>query len=210
MIPFSWKKGVLWIVFILFLSGGLGYTQEGAEQAISVIQSTTVEEAIRHLRGDSRKDKLLAIEVLQASGSADKEVIDALVSCLFEGTLFKKRIAAKTVNDFWEVRMKSAETLGNIGDPRALPGLHRALRYEPDYIVKTSIAIAIGKVGEPESIPHLARTIELYMHSSSEVMVVGACVDALGEIRHRDAYYTFYKVYRDCCESELRLAAKKA
>ena len=94
MIPFSWKKGVLWIVFILFLSGGLGYTQEGAEQAISVIQSTTVEEAIRHLRGDSRKDKLLAIEVLQASGSADKEVIDALVSCLFEGTLFKKRIAA--------------------------------------------------------------------------------------------------------------------
>jgi len=54
------------------------------------------------------------------------------------------------------VRARSAEALGEIGDPYALGDLHLTLLYDPDSIVRSYATTAIGKIGQPESIIYLS------------------------------------------------------
>ena len=56
----------------------------------------------------------------------------------------------------------AAVALGNLGDPRAVPGLERALREDPDPVVRGHAAWALGRVGgtEAHAALHAARERE--------------------------------------------------
>lgn len=145
------KKLICRFIAIFILGIPLLHAQEIEKAGLST------ERCIVFLYTGCPEEKLLAIEILRESGSAGKEVIEALVSCLHEGTLFTSRKAGKITNDWWYVRSRSAELLGDIGDPQALTALHQSLRYDPDPVVRSCVATAIGKIGNLESIPHLDR-----------------------------------------------------
>jgi len=141
---------ISWLIVFIIFGFNLLYSQESIERSIAGIQGLTIEDGIKLIHKDSRQSKLRGIEILDASRSTDNEVIETLVSCLHEGTLYQRRKAGRIVNNFWYVRMRSAEALGNIGSPRALNDLHLAFRVEPDPVVKSCIATAIGRIGQPD------------------------------------------------------------
>ena len=44
-----------------------------------------------------------------------------------------------------------AVALGNLGDPRAIPGLRRALLEDPDRFVRGHAAWALGRIADPQA-----------------------------------------------------------
>jgi len=114
------------------------------------------------------------------------------------------------VNDFWDVRAASAKALGEIGDPRVLPDLHVALRYDHDLFVRSSVAIALGRIGRKESISELSRAIELSDASGPDDELIRACVDALGEIGDKESFVPLVEVLRGKYSRSIRLAARES
>jgi len=204
------KIRIPWLITFIIFGCNLLYSQESIERSTAGIQGLTIEDGIKLIHKDSRQSKLRGIEILEASGSTDNEVIEALALCLHEGTLYQRRKAGRIVNNFWYVRIKSAETLGNIGSPHALNDLHMALRIEPDPVVKSYIATAIGKIGQPESIPCLARVIKIAGLSGSENIVIKSCVEAIGEIGNKDGLWVLIDVIDGGYDKDIRLSAQNA
>jgi len=204
------KSWTFCFVVVLFFEFALLYAQENTEQYLQNIKGPKTEDYIRLIYEGSREDKLLAINIFAKSGSKDDEVIEALLSSLQEGTLFVKRRAGTVINNFWDVRARSAEVLGDIGDPHALNALHMVLLRDPDPIVRCCAATAIGKIGQPESIRFLALAIKTTNATGSNEIVILSCVKALGEIGHPDAFLPLYEVARGGYHSNIELAARDA
>ena len=196
------------VIFIFIVT--LPLAQEDINQYLQNIKGPTIDDYIQILNEGSREDKLLAIDILSKSGSKNDAIINALISCLGEGTLFVKRRAGTVINDFWDVRARSAEVLGEIGDPCALPHLHMVLLRDPDPVVRCCAATAIGKIGQPESIRFLALAIKTTNTTGSNATVILSCVRALGDIGHPDAFLPLYEVARSGYSSNIELAARNA
>ena len=206
----SLKNWIFWFTIILIFAGTVLYGQESIEQYLQNIDGPSTEDYLRLLYQGGREDKLLAINILAKSGSTDAKVIEALISSLQEGTFFVKRKAGKIINDFWDVRARSAEVLGDIGDPCTLDGLYMALLLDHDPVVRNCVATAIGKIGQPESIIYLSHAIETSKTNGSDDIVILSCVNALGEIGHKDAFLPLYKVVRGSYRRNITLAARDA
>jgi len=186
------------------------YAQENTDQYLQNIKGPPIEDFIKLIYEGSREDQLIAIDLLAKSGSKDDKVIEALLYCLQEGTFFIKRRAGTVINDFWDVRAKSAEVLGDIGDPCVLPQLHKVLIRDPDPIVRSCTAIAIGKIGQPESIRFLDLAIKTTDITGSNEVVILSCVNAMGEIGDPAAFLPLYEVTRGPYKSNIKLAARDA
>jgi HEAT repeat protein len=81
-----------------------------------------------------------------------------------------------------ETRMKAAETLGNLGDTRAVPSLTKALR-DSNSKVQRNAALALGKIGDVQAIESL---IEALLEESISY-VREAAAKALGELGDKRA-----------------------
>jgi len=203
------KIGVL--VAVLFVLGvGVLHAQESIEQFLRDLEKPGKDDYVKLIYEGSHENMMWAINKLVEMGAKDEEVIDALVFGLQQGTLYVERQDGKVVNDFWDVRAASAVALGNIGDTRVLPKFYQALRYDPDVFVRSSIAIAIGKIGQRESIPEITRTIETSNPSGPDDQLVLACVQALGEIGHRDGFVPLVEVMRGKFRRSIKIAARDA
>ncbi len=203
------KRSIPGFIIFLFAATLLG-AQESVEQYLLNLKGPTVEDYVRLLYEGSQEGKLLAVTKLMETGAKGDEVTDALIFGLQQGTMFVQREYNRVVNDFWDVRAQSAIALGEIGDPRALYDLHLALIYDPDTIVRSSVAIALGKVGDPASIPQLARVIETATTAGPDDLVVRSCVEALGEIGHRDGFVPLVEVIRGKFRRSIKIAAREA
>lgn len=203
------KKLLLAAVF-LAAAGGVLLAQQDVGENNAVVASTSLQNAFRLISVGDRQDMLVAIGVMESSGSTDPRVIDALSSCLDVGITFKRRAAARTVNDFWDVRMRAAQVLGNIGDPSGLPALHEALRHEPDPLVKSAIIEAVGRIGRAESIPHLHRVSRMCINNGYESVVLVSTIEAVVEIGHPDGYWILYDIIKYSCDHRIRTSAEEA
>lgn len=203
------KKLLLAAVF-LAAAGGVLLAQQDVGENSAVVASTSLQNAFRLINVGDRQDMLVAIQVMESSGSTDPPVIHALSSCLDVGITFKRRKAARTINDFWDVRMRAAHVLGNIGDPHSLPALHRALRHEPDPLVKSAIIQAIGRIGRAESIPHLYRVSQTSLNNAYEGVVLMSTIEAVVEIGHPDGYWILYDIIKESCDHRIRKSAQEA
>jgi HEAT repeat protein len=204
------KRWFLWFITVLIFESTTIYAQENTEQYLQNIKGPKVEDFIKLIYEGSREDQLIAIDLLAKSGSKDDRVIEALLYCLQEGTFFIKRRAGTVINDFWDVRARSAEVLGDIGDPCVLPQLHKVLMRDPDPIVRSCAANAIGKIGQPESIRFLDRAIKTTDITGSNEVVILSCVNAMGEIGDPAAFLPLYEVTRGRYKSNIKLAARDA
>jgi hypothetical protein len=204
---------------------GIGILPLMAEENLGydapVGEAMTVDYGTRLLYNGTCEDRLFAIDVFHRNRNTEKEVIDGLIECLHCGTIFKDREAGRVVNDFWEVRYRSAQALGDIAKKpspldratvdRVLFELHKALRYEHEPVVKAVIALSIGEIGQSRSIPHLARAVEVSMSSgTAEDDVVISCAQALGEIGDKDGYWILYRIVTESSDREVRAAAQEA
>jgi HEAT repeat protein len=198
-----------YIVVFLF-SCTLLIAQEEMDEYLQNMHGPTTEDYLRLLNEGNHEAKLLAIEMLSKYGSHDDAVLEALILSLGEGTLFVKRRAGQVVNDFWDVRARSAEVLGDMGDPRALPSLHDALLHDPEPIVKCCVAEAIGKIGHHDSVRYLSLAIRNTENIGSNELVILACVRALGEIGDKDGFLPLLEVAQGRYRSTIRVAARKA
>jgi HEAT repeat protein len=204
------RHWILGFIIIFILGSTLLYAQENTEQYLQNIEGPKIEDFIKLIYEGSHEDQLIAVNLLAKTGSKEDRVIEALLYCLQQGTFFIKRRAGTVINDFWDVRARSAEVLGDIGDPCALPQLHMVLMRDPDPIVRSCAAVAIGKIGQPESIRFLDRAIKITDISGSNEVVILSCVNALGEIGDSDAFLPLYEVTRGRFKSHIKLAARDA
>jgi HEAT repeat protein len=206
------NTAVMVSVLIFSMVGAITLTaQESRRSDISAGDAMSARHGITLLYNGTCDDRLFAIDVFLRNGNTEPEVVEGLIACLHSGSNFKDRSAGRVTNDFWEVRMRSAQALGAIASDRALFELHKALRYEQEPVVRAALALAIGDIGEPRSIPHLARAAELAMSSgTSENTVVVACARALGEIGHGDGFWPLYRIASGADTREVRIAARKA
>jgi HEAT repeat protein len=197
------------VITLLALGTTVLYGQESVEQYLMGLNEPSKEDYIQLLYGGSHENQVWAIsKIAGMAEKGDDEVYEALIFGLQQGTIYVKRQYNRVVNDFWDVRAASAYALGELGDTRALPHLYQALRYDPDNYVRTEVAVAIGKIGEPDSIPVLERVIETSSAGGLDDNVVLACVEALGEIGHRDGFVPLLQVMRGDFRRSIRLAAR--
>lgn len=200
--------GVSALALLLFLSGGALFAQESVEQYLLDMQDPAQEDYVKLIYEGDRENVLWAITKLREMNASGEEVVDALIFGLQQGTFFVRREYNKVANDWWDVRSASAEALGVIGDPRAMYHLHAALRFDPDVYVRTSVALGLGRMGQEESIPHLSRAIETSSPAGPDDQLVRACVIALGEIGHRDAFVPLVEVMRGGFRRSIKIAAR--
>jgi HEAT repeat protein len=208
------KMMKIWIFLmaaVIVFAGTFVYAQENTEQRLQKLQGQANNEYVRLYNEGSREDKLLVLRILAKSGSKDDEVIDLFLLGLQEGTFFVKRKAGRVTNDFWDVRATSAKALGEIGDPRTLDHLHRALIHDPDPVVRSCVATALGKMGDPKSIFYLSQAIRNCGTSGSpnEIVII-SCVEAIGEIGHKDGFVPLVKVMKGRYRKDIRAAASEA
>lgn len=196
----------LTVCAIMVFSPAFGQDMNGA-----AVRATSVDFAIQLIYSGDGVDKYFGIDVLEDSGQYEPRVLDAIASCLFEGTMYEKRKAGRTVNRYWELRIRAAQALANIGDEYALPELHRALLYEDDPVVKAVMVSAIGKIGSPESIPNLLRVAEKAAYTGyKEDLVLRACIGAALDIGDEEAYWILYRIARLSCNANIRRDARDA
>jgi HEAT repeat protein len=204
------RRWIFVFMAVLIFGSTLVYAQENTEQYLQNIKGPPIEDFIKLIYEGSHEDQLTALNILAKIGSKEDEVIEALLYCLQEGTFFVKRRAGTVINDFWDVRARSAEVLGDIGDPCALPRLHKVLMRDPDPIVRSCAANAIGKIGLPESVQVLDRAIKITENTGSNEVVILSCVNAMGEIGDPDAFLPLYEVTRGRYKGNIKLAARDA
>jgi HEAT repeat protein/beta-lactamase regulating signal transducer with metallopeptidase domain len=122
------------------------------------------------------------------------------------------------------VRLAAIESLGSLGDPRAIAALGKALREDTDSRVREAAAEALGEIDDTRALPHLVEALkaervasvrEKIVHALGEigdassvdaiataskdqsVAVRRAVADALGEIDSRRALPTLLAMARD-------------
>jgi HEAT repeat protein len=201
----------IFIIFILLsvVGGSVLYAQESVEQYLLGLDEPSQKDYVNLLYEGSHENMVWAITKLsEMAKGGDDEVYEALIFGLQQGTIYVKRQYNKVINDFWDVRAASAFALGEMGEPRALPHLYLALRYDPDSHVRSEVAAAIGKIGAAESIPTLTRIIETSSSAGPDDTVVLACVQALGDIGHRDGFVPLVEVMRGDFKRSIRRAAR--
>ncbi len=204
------KKYIILLAVFSLLLFSYAYAQESVEQYLINLTAPGMEDYIALIYESSYENQLLAATKLGEIGTGDKEVINALLYGLGQGTLYVRRQYGKVVNDHWDVRAASAKALGEIGDPRALPDLYTALRYDHDSFVKSSVAIAIGKIGQKESVFYLTRVIETSNPSGPDDLLVTACVEALGNIGDKSGFPALVDVLRGKYNRNIKIVAREA
>lgn len=203
------KKIFIFFSLFIALCLSISYAQESVEQSLLNLKQLTAQDYVKLLYEGSEENKVLAATELAELGSNDKEVIDALVFGLQQGTIFVQRERGKVINDYWDVRAASAKALGEIGDPGALPDLYNALRYDHDTFVRSSVAIAVGKIGQKKSISELARAIETSRIGPDDLLI-RACVEAIGEIGDKEGFVPLVEVIRGKYRRSIKLAARES
>jgi HEAT repeat protein len=184
--------------------------QESVEQYLLNLKAPKEEDYIRLLYEGSHDSKVLAVTKLMEIGTRSEEAREAYVFGLEQGTVFVQREAGKVTNDFWDVRVLSAKALGELGDPKSLPNLHNALRYDPDNYVRSAVAVSIGRIGDKSSIPELSRTLETSEPGGPDDEIVLACVVAIGEIGDKSGFVPLVEVLRGNYNRNIKLAARES
>jgi len=204
------KKIIIFSFIILFTVSYTVKAQESVEQYLMKLTKPGVDDYVKLLYEGSHENKLLAVKKLRELGVKSEEVVDALIFGLQQGTIFVQRENGKVINDFWDVRAASAQALGDIGDPKVLPNLYQALRYDYDSYVRSTVAIAIGKIGRKESISELNRAIITANRSGQDDILIRACVEAIGNIGDKEGFVPLLEVVRGKYRRNVRLAARDA
>jgi len=203
-------KTMFIVMLFLLIVPATVLAQESVEQYLLEMKEPSKEDYINLLYQGSQENKLLALTKLMEMKVKGEEVVEACIFGLEQGTIFVLRQSGKVINDFWDVRAKSAQALGEIKDPTALPHLYRALRYDPDPFVRSQVAVAIGKIGQRESVSELIRTIETSSTTGQDDIVIRACVEALGKIGDKQGFVPLIEVIRGKYSRSIRIAARDA
>lgn len=98
-------------------------------------------------------------------------VLITAVSLLLAGSVVaqKKQLSSKDMaklfklletGEHYKVRYKTARVLGMMRKPEALPHLIRALRKDPDHMVRSACAWSMGSINHPGSVADLHRASE--------------------------------------------------
>ena len=204
------KKPMILAILFSILGFSFAWAQENGGQNILDLDNTREQDYIQLLYEGSQEDMLAAVAGLSELGSQGDIVIEALLFGLQQGTLNVQRKYSKVTNDFRVVRAASAKLLGEIGDPRALPDLYIALRYDHDLHVKKAVAHAIGITGRDESIEHLARTIKSADTSGADDKLIISCIEAIGDIGGQDGFRTLVEILRGDYRQNVKMSARES
>jgi HEAT repeat protein len=135
-----------------------------------------------------------------------KKVIDALLAGLEEGTDRIVRVGSRQVNPFWQVRGEAANALAKVNDPKTVPAMIKALRYDTDPIVQRNVALALGKMKAKQAVPALIDVLE----TTPDQGLAADIVRALGEIGDKRAFGALIKVVRGNFMPKVKEMAQEA
>jgi HEAT repeat protein len=208
---FIMKKAALFLLVTAIATGFYtAVAQDLTDRYLLELKEASAKDYVQLMYEGSQESKLLAAIKLGEMGTAEEEVIDALVYGLGQGTFFVVRQYGKVSNDYWDVRAASAKALGIIGDPAPLYNLYYTLRYDPDKFVRGSAAYAIGKIGQKESVYYLKRTIQTSSTVGQDDDLILACIEALGDIGDHSGFSPLVEVLRGKYRRSVKLAAMEA
>jgi hypothetical protein len=154
------------------------YLQESVE--LMVIRETS--------RADSRDQKLVALEYIGDAigrGNTGEEVRTALEYLSMEGVMNKARENGRLVNNFPDVRRKSAEYLGELGTPEAKNTLLRIIVADPEPMVLQEAVKSLAKIGlndNEETVGAIAWTFKRFDVLNPDNLLALSTVDAFDKI----------------------------
>jgi len=127
--------------YLLFSQTLAGWARDRALDSIQAFGEDLIEPVIE-LLGDSNDD-VRSLAVVVASSFEDKRAVPATIGLLKDP-------------DWW-IRITAADTLGRLGDPRAVPSLVESL-CDPE--VRWAAVEALGRIGDPMALPGLSRLLD--------------------------------------------------
>jgi HEAT repeat protein len=193
------------IFTILFQSANQDLKIQGAKLLLS-IHSSRADKILLAALADE-KESLLAIEVLASIGY---EAVELLIRALREsgslgtnaektlvkiGTAAVPRLITSLNDSNWEMRIRAANALGEIGDERAIFPLEN-YGYDARIEVASSVRSALKKIRDPHGIEPLIADL----HSSSSVKRRDA-VYALAEVDDTRAIKAIFSSFQDSVHS---------
>ncbi|MDR0785498.1 MAG: HEAT repeat domain-containing protein [Treponema sp.] len=125
-------------------SGELSYSPNYVDVILIREQSRTPDRNVK-------MSALTLIEkTLNGEYGGDAEILSALEFLSFEGVINKERLNGVLVNNYPDVRLRAAKSLGNFGGPDAKRILLQSLRSETETMVLTQTVRALSMIGVAE------------------------------------------------------------
>jgi HEAT repeat protein len=158
------------------------YLQESVE--LMVIRETS--------RADSRDQKLVALEYIGDAigrGNTGEEVRAALEYLSMEGVMNKARENGRLVNNFPDVRRKSAEYLGDLGTPEAKNTLLKIVVADPEPMVLQEAVKSLAKIGlndNEETVNAIAWIVTRFDVLNPDNLLALSAVDAFDKIAEKN------------------------
>jgi len=154
------------------------YLQEAIEMMIIREQS----------RGGTREMQLIALEFIGealARGSRGPELHATLEFLSFEGIINLTRESGRVVNNFPDVRVRTAYMLGQMGTPEARETLLVMVARDNEPMVLTEAIRSLGIIGydpDGESINTIAMTVNRFNNLNPDNLLALSAIDAIERI----------------------------
>jgi HEAT repeat protein len=161
--------------------------------AAAVMGQTTTDEMIRdQSRADDRESKLAALQYIQQEiekGNTGTVVLEALEFMADEGVLNKRRVRNQVVNNYPDVRTKTAAALGDLGTPEAGTVLTRMVKNDTEPMVLTEAIKSLMRIGLDDtgaSINVITRTVSHFDTLKPDNMLALAALEAYDQFARQN------------------------
>ncbi|MCL2180614.1 MAG: HEAT repeat domain-containing protein [Treponema sp.] len=158
------------------------YLQESIE--LMIIRETA--------RSNSREQKLIALDYIGEAigrGSTNDEIRQTLEFLSREGRRTVARENGRVVNNFPDVRRRSARFLGQIGTEEARRSLIEICQYENEPMVIQEAIKSLGDIGtneNNETVIHIAWVVTRFDNTNPDNLMAIAAIDAFERIARRN------------------------
>ncbi|MDR0598867.1 MAG: HEAT repeat domain-containing protein [Treponema sp.] len=219
--------------FVLFLSAACVsvFLATAQQREMSVEESYLQEEVqgsiIREQsRGISRENKEDVLDLIRDSlkeGTKSDQMREALVYMSMEGILNQTREGNRVLNNFPDIRRRSAEYLGQMATPEARDALLNVIYYETEVMVLQEAVYSLAKIGLEDNgntVRRISWILRKYNDTNPDNLLALAAIEAyekLGGFKDREAVellmniadnYKYTTSVRDAAKQAVRAALR--
>jgi len=187
---FSLRK-ITFFMLMAALAVSTVFAQQRRELTVeeSYLQQAMENMIIRETaRSNSREQKLIALEYIEdaiSRGNTSDIILQTLQFLSSEGRMNVAREEGRIINNFPDIRRRSAMFLGRLGTEEAANALIQVLRFENEPMVLQEAIKSLGNIGinnNNETIANIAWVVRHFDQTNPNNLMALAAIDAFERI----------------------------